>query len=375
MHKKQKVRSTQEKMNVSFACRAASNGFVLAVVTLTDEKQLNALSLDMIRAITKQLSLWQQDDRVACVLLQSSGDKAFCAGGDVLQLHRMIQQGPEAAASYAHAFFSEEYALDYLMHTYGKPIICIGSGIVMGGGVGLMAGASHRIVTETSLLAMPEITIGLFPDVGASWFLNKMPGYCGIFLGLTGARVRAEDILFVGLGDYFVTTDRIAEISEGLLELPWQGTNNQFNRLVTEYLSGESQNDTIVAENAMLWRYFHALTYAFMDCSDAMMMRTALESLALKESWFEKPLITLNKGCPLSVMVFIEQMSRAKHLSLEQVFKMELAMVMTAVKLPDLAEGIRALLIDKTGAPHWSHCSLNAVMEGEIENFFDGWQK
>ena len=191
---------------VLFETLIAENGCQIGVITLNAEKTLNALSLDMIDLMAEQLALWSTDDNIALVLMQAAGEKAFCAGGDLQNLyqsmlthHASVDKDDVRANQYACDFFNREYRLDYLIHTYPKPILCWGHGIVMGGGIGLMAGASHRVVTEKSRLAMPEIGIGLFPDVGGSYFLNRMPGKLGLFLALTGAMVNAADAKFTKL--------------------------------------------------------------------------------------------------------------------------------------------------------------------------------
>jgi enoyl-CoA hydratase/carnithine racemase len=145
------------------------NGTNLGHAILNLPGSLNALNLEMVELLTKQLTLWQQDDSVSGVLISGAGDKAFCAGGDVVSLYKAMQQQPGETPADVQAFFTQEYQLDHLIHRFSKPLIVWGSGFIMGGGIGLFAGASHKVVTETSRLAMPEITIGLFPDVGGSW--------------------------------------------------------------------------------------------------------------------------------------------------------------------------------------------------------------
>ena len=144
------------------------------------------------------------------------GEKAFCAGGDLRQLYQTLLDCGPARNTYAESFFSEEYELDYLIHTFPKPFLCWGHGIVMGGGVGLMAGASHRVVTLQSRVAMPEINIGLYPDVGGSWFLRRMPGRVGVFLALTAAPLNAADAIFCGLADIVVPQERKPQVLEAI---------------------------------------------------------------------------------------------------------------------------------------------------------------
>eukprot|EP01032_Pedospumella_encystans_P027780 gene27781-31381_t len=207
---------------------AADNGSLIGVLTLSAEKTLNALSLPMVELLSAQLAAWAYDERIAMVLLQGAGDKAFCAGGDLHNLystmmaHRASRQAGEVLGNgYANEFFAREYTLDYRIHTYPKPILCWGHGIVMGGGIGLMAGASHRVATEKTRLAMPETGIGLFPDVGGSWFLSRMPGGTGRFLALTGASINAADARYVGLADRVLAHADKPQVLAALLRQPW----------------------------------------------------------------------------------------------------------------------------------------------------------
>ena len=187
---------------VLFEERAAGS-YRIGIATLNAPGTLNGLSLAMVDALAAKLDAWAGDSGLVLVVLRGAGDKAFCAGGDLHALYAGMREagvGGRAAVDplsipYAREFFAREYRLDYQIHAYPKPILCWGQGIVMGGGIGLMAGASHRVVTETSRLAMPEIGIGLFPDVGGSWMLARAPGASGRFLALTGASINAADAI------------------------------------------------------------------------------------------------------------------------------------------------------------------------------------
>ncbi len=190
--------------------------------TLNAPQRLNALSLDMIDRLAPQLAAWAEDSEIVGVLLDGSGDKAFCAGGDVAALYRAIKAVPAGqAAPEIATFFEHEYRLDHLIHTYPKPLLCWGQGVVMGGGLGLMAGASHRVVTPSTRMAMPEITIGIYPDVGGSWFLRRMPGRAGLFLALTGAPINAADARFAGLADYLIDEGERARLPELISATHW----------------------------------------------------------------------------------------------------------------------------------------------------------
>ncbi len=194
----------------------------IACITLNNPKTLNALNTEMIQAMQVALDTCENDETIKAVLIQGSGEKAFCAGGDVVGMYHSMKETsagdiPEKAAQ----FFTNEYKLDYRLHTFPKPLISWGNGIVMGGGIGLAAACSHRIVTENSMYAMPEVTIGLYPDVAASWFFNRMPTNIGMYLGLTGARLNASDAIFTKLADFFVLDEFKDELLEDLTQLDW----------------------------------------------------------------------------------------------------------------------------------------------------------
>ena len=176
-------------MNLHFEELTGIDGARIGIATLDAEKSLNALSLPMINALRDRLDAWAREPQVVCVLLRGNGAKAFCAGGEVRSLVEACRAHPGEVPPLAAQFFAAEYRLDFNLHTYPKPLLCWGHGYVLGGGMGLLQGASTRIVTPSSRLAMPEISIGLYPDVGASWFLSRLPGKLGLFLGLTGAHM------------------------------------------------------------------------------------------------------------------------------------------------------------------------------------------
>ena len=194
----------------------------LGRVTLSVAATLNSLTLEMVDLLQARLDAWRDDDDIAAVFIEGAGDRAFCAGGDVQALYRSAVATPGGPCEYAEDFFTREYRMNYTLHTYSKPIICWGHGIVMGGGLGVMAGCSHRVVTGKTRIAMPEVTIALFPDVGGSWFLNHMPGRSGLFLALTGASINAADAIYTGIADRFICHERKEEVLEQLSGNAWE---------------------------------------------------------------------------------------------------------------------------------------------------------
>lgn len=209
----------------------------IAVATLNSTRSLNALSGDMIDLLMPKLLEWRDNDDIVMIFLQGSGDKAFCAGGDIVHMYNaMTESAMKESTTTANSdakdksvpaleqYFTKEYQLDYLIHTFNKPFLVWGQGIVMGGGLGLMVGASHRVVTESSRIAMPEISIGLYPDVGGSYFLNRMPENCGLFLGLTGASINAADAKYTKMADFFLLNEHKQKLLTALSEVKWGDT-------------------------------------------------------------------------------------------------------------------------------------------------------
>ena len=369
--------STVENNNevVLFNELNCANGMRIGVATLNAPKTLNGLSLEMTRLLATQIELWAQDPAVACLILKGAGDKAFCAGGDLHALHHsMMSNVGKAALDNAHAgtFFAEEYALDYRLHTFPKPILVWGDGIVMGGGMGLMMGASHRVVTETSRLAMPEISIGLFPDVGGTWMLNRLPGKTGLFMGLTGAQIGAADALFAGMADYHLARDTWPTLLEQLSSQPWFQSNSQSNHsnevLLDQVLAGLASTPTLAV--GPLQQHL-SLIHACCAGSDLNKIVAALVALAEhSDSWLQRAAKTLAAGSPGSARLTYTLLKRVKHLSLADAYRVEWVAGLMCASHGDFAEGIRALLIDKDKQPKWSPATLNEATEAWVEKFF-----
>lgn len=352
-----------------------ANGTRIGVATLNAPKTLNGLSLEMTRLLATQIELWAKDPAVACLILKGAGDKAFCAGGDLHALHHsMMSNIGKAAIDNTHAgtFFAEEYALDYRLHTFPKPIVVWGDGIVMGGGMGLMMGASHRVVTETSRLAMPEISIGLFPDVGGTWLLNRLPGKTGLFMGLTGAQIGAADALFAGMADYHLTRDTWPTLLEQLSQQPWSQSGSQSNRsneaLLDQVLAGLASTPALTV--GPLQQHL-SLIQACCAGSDLNKIVAALVALAEhSDPWLQRAAKTLAAGSPGSARLTYTLLKRVKHLSLADAYRVEWVAGLMCASHGDFAEGIRALLIDKDKQPKWNPSTLTDATEAWVEKFF-----
>lgn len=353
---------------VLFETLESTGGRKIGVATLNAEKKLNSLSVEMVELLRPQLAQWQQDDSIVCVWLQGAGEKAFCAGGDIRNLHDRIKEvSAEQASEYCQSFFENEYRLDYQIHRFSKPLILWGHGIVMGGGIGLMSGASHRVVTETSRLAMPEISIGLYPDVGGTWFLNHAPGRSGLFLGLTGANINAADALFVGMADRFIPAVKKSAVLNALQKAQWQ-TGLRDNHAVVSHVLRE--HEALEQLPASPVRQHFDLIQQLTDADDCAGVVAKIGALQSDDPWLSKAVATLKKGCPTTAHLVYEQLQRGKKLSLEGVFQMELVMSVQCCLHPDFPEGVRALLVDKDGNPQWQHDSVAAVPAAWVQQHF-----
>src|SRR5690606_9823846 len=292
-----------------------------------------------------------------------SGDRALCAGGDVVQL----RNSSLARDGKAEAFFEQEYRLDYLIHTYSKPIVVWGHGVVMGGGLGLLAGASHRVVTAQTRLAMPEVTIGLYPDVGGTWFLNKAPGRTGLFLALTGASINASDTLFLGIADRFLNHAQWSEFIDALTTTAWGSVdqhNGQISHILRDLEARAGERPANVVRD-------HYDTIQQLTDGDSLHEIVAkITAYQGSDDWLTKAAATLASGCPATIGVIYEQLKRGLHLSLKEAFQMELVLSSNFMRFPSFAEGVRALLVDKDRQPKFTPAALADVTPELIEEHF-----
>ena len=359
-------------MNLHFEELTGTDGARIGIASLDAESTLNALSLPMIRALTEQLDNWAKEPQVVCVLLRGNGTKAFCAGGEVRSLAQACRTQPGEVPPLAAQFFAAEYRLDFRLHTYPKPLICWGHGYVLGGGMGLLQGAGIRIVTPSSRLAMPEISIGLYPDVGASWFLSRLPGKLGLFLGLTGAQINARDALDLDLADRFLLDEQQEQLIEGLLQLNWQEqTAMQLNSLFKAL-----QQEAIEQMPEAQWLPRRQQIDELLDVSD---VRCAWRAISLlrdhPDLLLARAAKNLHDGCPLTAHLVWEQIQRARHLSLAAVFQMEYTLSLNCCRHPEFSEGVRARLIDKDHKPRWHWPDVNTIPQAVVDaHFHKAWE-
>lgn len=322
----------------------------IGLITLNSPATLNALNLEMIITMTNALLEWEKDPTVAQVVITSNSPKAFCAGGDVVSLYKAMM-----AKLPAGDFFKYEYELDLLIHKYKKPIVCLTDGLVMGGGIGIMNGCSHRIVTEKSVLAMPEISIGLFPDVGGTYFLNQMPKHLGLFFALSGSRISAGDAIYLKMADFFVESQSLPVLLEEIL----LGLHD-IREILTKYHKKVPSDVKHKADELIQLANFEEISE----------LDKFWRSFETTDPWIQKGINTYKKGSPTSAAVIFEQLKRGEGVSIEEAFAMELKMARQFTLHHDFAEGIRALLIDKDQNPNWDPKTVDGVSQELIEEHF-----
>ena len=336
----------------------------IGFITLDRPKALNSLSLDMIRMITATLLQWRNDENVSTIFIQGSSEKAFCAGGDIRFFYDVGTTNPQGDSALLEDFFTEEYALNHLIHFYPKPYISLLNGVVMGGGMGIgQAGVACRlrIVTERTKMAMPEVNIGLFPDVGGGYFLARTPGELGTYLGLTGDIINAADALYADLADVFIPT---AELP-ALIKLLESSTATDIRLTIREFAASFAEQATQIKSKLVSSR--DTIDHHF-KVSD---VRLISASLADDASEFARQTLELmNKRSPLLMCVTLEQLRRGVKLSVAECLRMERTMVRHCFKHGEVLEGIRALVVDKDNAPNWSPASLAEIDAELVQSFF-----
>lgn len=342
----------------------------VGVATLNSPRTLNGLSLPMCELLYERLQAWAKDPSIAFVILTGAGDRAFCAGGDLHGIYASIQANETGRAwdnAYTRRFFDVEYRLDYLIHDYPKPIVCWGNGIVMGGGVGLMMGASHRVVSDTTRFAMPEISIGLFPDVGGTWMLSRLPEGIGRFLALTGAQLGASDCLFLGLADHAMEAARWPAFIDAIRAASWHDDSTR-NAIALDALLRD-QAMRISAAGA-LEQHYGEIREA---CAGHDFSRVCAAIAAFADHddpWMQKAAATFKGGSPGSARLSFTLLDRTGMLSLADAFRQEYIVALHCGVEGDLQEGIRALLIDKDRQPRWNPPTLEEATPEWVERFF-----
>ena len=332
----------------------------VAHLTLNRPQVLNALSYGMIKGLAELFTRWAQDDKVKAIVMQGAGEKAFCAGGDI----RALRDSALSNGTLHHDYFIDEYRLDYQLHRYVKPVICLLDGIVMGGGMGISQGSGFRIVGPKTKMAMPETGIGLFPDVGGSYFLSRSP--VGLYLGLTGQMIRAADAIFARLADRYFTGESIAALTARLDSMAWTAQPAQDIAALIESLASEPP------EAATLATLQPAIDLHFAPQLPVADMIASLENERRAEfaEWAASTVAILRKRSPTLLEVTRRQLNRGSKQSLVESFHMELGIIYHCFEHGDLMEGIRAVILDKDNAPKWQPATLAELQDTNVAAFF-----
>ena len=337
----------------------------IAHIILDRPKALNSLSLDMIRAITQSLLAWRDDANVCAVLIRSTSERALCAGGDIRFFYEAGTKTPQGGSALLEDFFTEEYSLNHLIYRYPKPYIALMDGIVMGGGMGVAEGGEAnrmRIVTERTKMAMPEVNIGLFPDVGGGYFLSRAPGQIGAYLGVTGETITSADALYAGLADVFVPSDRIPTLHTLLASSRQADVRAAIREFAAPYQGmADTEHGTLATKRTAIDRHF-----AFDD------VRQIVTSLASDSDPFaQRTLEVIRKRSPLMMCVTLAQLRRSASLTMAECLRLERTMVRRCLEHGEVLEGVRALVIDKDNAPQWNPPTLEEVRPEVVARFFE----
>jgi enoyl-CoA hydratase/carnithine racemase len=346
---------------------STTSGHTVAEARLNSEQTLNALSLPMIEILAAALARWANDPQVVAVLFTGSGDRAFCAGGDIQALYRAIVKNHAAGQvidDYPFRFFEQEYRLDHQIHTFAKPTVSIGHGVVMGGGLGVFSGAHYRVVTERSRMALPEVTIGLFPDAGATWLLRNMPAHLAVFLGTTGASFNGADALAMGVATHSVAAGARGDVLDRLKSAAWQGETEQDRAVAAASLDG-------LAATPLPARQVEEVPESLHAQGSVLEVAERIRALAGRGAWIDAAIATMNRGCPTSVGIVVEQLRRAPALGLADCFRLEMVVATHCATHRDFAEGVRALIIDKDNQPKWRFASLDALPYDYVAEHFE----
>jgi enoyl-CoA hydratase len=338
----------------------------LATLMINRPKALNALTLDNYRRFASALRAWAVDPSIHAVVVRRAGERAFCAGGDVRAVYeagRGIGGDPDLPS----VFFREEYELIRRIHRFPKPYIAIVDGITMGGGAGISVNGAYRIATERTLFAMPETAIGLFPDIGATRFLNLCPGHIGRYLGLTGARLGAGDTLYCGFATHCVPHERVAELVEALSRLAWEtgSERNQIDAVVTRFAK-DPGSAPLAAVRSAIDRCFAGGTVE--EILDAL----AAESSAggAHAGWAAEARAGLLTRSPTSLKITLRQLMVGRDYDLEAALALEYRLTQHVMASHDFYEGVRAMLIDKDQAPRWRPATLLDVNDDIVDSYF-----
>ncbi len=333
----------------------------LGHVTLNRPNALNALTQSMTVLLYKKLKVWAQDPSVCAVVIRGAarddGRVPFCSGGDIRFLY---EQKNDPKKRFAITFYEQEYRLNALIYSFPKPYIALIDGVVMGGGVGVSFHGSHRIMSERAMFAMPETGIGLFPDVGSTYFLPRCPGYMGLYLGLTGTRIGTADALYLGLGTNYISSTRMNECLEALGKINGLELNAEVIEATLRAYSEDPGLSELAERQAVIDRCFSAKT-----------IEDIISNLTAENSeWAEATISKLMGKSPTSLKITFRQLTEFNKLDFESAMKIEYRMAIRCNFSDEFYEGIRAQIIDKDFSPKWSPSRLEDVCQSLVDLYF-----
>lgn len=327
----------------------------MGLITMNRPKALNSLTLDMCLAMRAQLREWADDPNVGVVVIEGAGEKGFCAGGDIRALHESGKQG----TPYVLEFYANEYRLNNLIAHYPKPYVALMDGITMGGGVGVSVHGSHRVLTDRTVFAMPETGIGLIPDVGGSYFLPRLPDEAGMFLGLTGERIKAGDALDLVIGTHYAPGD-LEALKDDLANADFGNDPYRAVSAVLDRHSGLVHDTRLRQHRPAIVRHFAAGS-----------VEGILQSLEEDGSdWAKAQIETMRTKSPTSMKVAFRQIREGARLAVSDCFRLEFRLVSRVMEGHDFYEGVRAAIIEKDDAPKWKPATLEQVSEAEVDAYF-----
>ena len=321
----------------------------IGLAVLNRPKALNALTLDQVHALHTRLDAWAADPSVKAVVIEGTGDKAFCAGGDIRALYDAAKA---SEMDYVAAFYRDEYRLNRKIKTFPKPYVALIDGIVMGGGVGVSVHGAYRVATERTLFAMPETGIGFFPDVGGAFFLPRCPGQLGLYLGLTGARLRAADCLYAGIATHYVPSVRLGELRAALAE------GGDDVAAVLSRFHVDPGPAPIAQHMDLIERCFAQPGF------DAVLAALAVEG----DGFAADTLAAIRAKSPTASKVAFEQIRRGGKLDFDACMKMEFRLSQVYAPAADFIEGIRAVIIDKDGKPAWGEPASDEAVRASFDH-------
>lgn len=342
--------------DVLFAELQGKDG-AIGLVTLNRPTVLNSLNHDIIRAMLQQLTVWATASAIKAVVITGAGERAFCAGGDLRFTYDLHKTKNTAIT----AFFEDEYQLNSLIHHYPKPYIAFLDGITMGGGVGVSIHGSHRIATERLMFAMPETSIGLFPDVGGTYFLPRLPHHLGYYLGLTGARINADDSVALGIAQHKMASSSLDDFLHALADtsLTQQNAYNMVTAAIDKFAT--PANSSVLMQDASIIE----------SCFKETSIEGIINKLAASQQPFlQKALDGLQKKSPTSLKVTLAALLKGATLSFDECMKQEYNLVSNFLRNHDFFEGIRAVIIDKDQLPQWKPATLADVSEHAVATYF-----